>query len=1198
MPQLTLDIPPDFPVRIKRLRGNLELTQTKLAELMGVSFATVNRWENKQAKPSASAWKQILSAERFGMAAFEPKQLQIPEAVASEKISLPKLDFETNPDIVRVVVEGERLTYGHLFNPTFATELSLIEPLPHQRIAVYEKMLRQPRLRFLLADDAGAGKTIMSGLYIREMLSRRLIRRILIVPPAGLLGNWERELSALFGMSFKIITSADSKQGNPFIGSRGSQIIISLDTLAGERMFSLLADPAVERYDLVVFDEAHKLSARQEADGTVRRTDRYRLAEALAGVRNRDNNERWKLGWSCRHLLLLTATPHMGKDFPYYCLWRLLEPEIFSTFDAFEAYSLEMLQRYFTRRTKEEMVYLDGKPIYPIRNSNTQSVLLNQGKISEQTLYDEVTHYIRNYYNKARNLNRSAARLAMSVFQRRLASSTYALLQSLKNRRKKVEKYIQEFRDGKLSEKILAEKQQKLEGIEDVLDEKTADEETAQNGVEENEVREDQILESVVAKNLAELEVERMELDRLIGLAEKVDDLEEESKFDQLRVLITDPEYQQEKFLIFTEFRDTMEFLVRRLEGLGYTGQIAQIHGGMEYKEREEQVAFFKKPESEGGARFLVATDAAGEGINLQFCWISINYDIPWNPARLEQRMGRIHRFGQKHNPVVILNLVAGETREGKVLRTLLVKLESIRKRLGSDKVFSSIGRIFQESFLKLSMEKSLTDEGAEQAVQEIEKLDIPEKLQEIEKEEKKQYGKSEDVSRELPRLRQDIEQEIYLRLLPGYVRRFVEKAAPLLGLKIEGNPDELFTLQSAQPGAMDPLWMMLETYPKSQWEKFSFQKPADPSQAIFLRPGDPFFDGFRAYVCSRFSRDTLRGGVFVDPTSEKPYFLHTALISVERKADPAVPELADKEVLFHRMACIKQDESGEMEEVPVESLLMLKGGSGIPISSARFAASAVEQREAARFFLQENVAAREAELKRAELLESLPSRIDFIKQGYNYQDAELAVQRAKITDKARSGDPVAKGRLTLIKEEQHLLAKHREKTILRCSREVELVAAGEVEFLAHALVVPSTDPEDRKRYDAEVEEIAVNFVRAWEESQGRKTRDVSKPSLALQAGLQADPGFDLLSESSDGKRRSIEVKGRASVGDVELTENEWSKSCNLRDNYWLYVVYNCATPEPRLVRVRDPFGNLLFRAKSSVVIGEGEIFRAAEVDG
>jgi SNF2 family DNA or RNA helicase len=656
------------------------------------------------------------------------------------------------------VVEGERLTYGHLFNPTFATELSLIEPLPHQRIAVYEKMLRQPRLRFLLADDAGAGKTIMSGLFIREMLSRRLIRRILIVPPAGLLGNWERELSTLFGMSFKIITSADSKQGNPFIGSRGSQIIISLDTLAGERMFSLLADPAVERYDLVVFDEAHKLSARQEADGTVRRTDRYRLAEALAGVRNRDNNERWKLGWSCRHLLLLTATPHMGKDFPYYCLWRLLEPEIFSTFDAFEAYSLETLQRYFTRRTKEEMVYLDGKPIYPIRNSNTQSVLLNQGKISEQTLYDEVTHYIRNYYNKARNLNRSAARLAMSVFQRRLASSTYALLQSLKNRRKKVEKYIQEFRDGKLSEKILAEKQQKLEGIEDVLDEKTADEETPQNGVEENEVREDQILESVVAKNLAELEVERMELDRLIGLAEKVDDLEEESKFNQLRVLITDPEYQQEKFLIFTEFRDTMEFLVRRLEGLGYTGQIAQIHGGMEYKEREEQVAFFKKPESEGGARFLVATDAAGEGINLQFCWISINYDIPWNPARLEQRMGRIHRFGQKHNPVVILNLVAGETREGKVLRTLLVKLESIRKRLGSDKVFSSIGRIFQESFLKLSMEKSLTDEGAEQAVQEIEKLDIPEKLQEIEKEEKKRYGKSEDVSRELPRLRQDID--------------------------------------------------------------------------------------------------------------------------------------------------------------------------------------------------------------------------------------------------------------------------------------------------------------------------------------------------------------------------------------------------------------------------------------------------------
>ena len=277
----------------------------------------------------------------------------------------PSIDFTADPDVVRVVVEGERLTYGHLFNPAFATEISLIEPLPHQRIAVYDHMLQQSRLRFLLADDAGAGKTIMTGLYIREMLTRRLISRVLIVPPAGLVGNWEHELQHLFNLSFSIVNGGDAKSENPFIGPESDRLIVSVDTLRGDAMFSRLQETGVVPYDLVVFDESHKLAADREPDLRLRKTDRYRLAEALAGIPTED--ERWGLSWSCQHVLLLTATPHMGKDYPYYCLWRLLEPDALATIDAFNAYPMDARRRHFLRRTKEELVYFDGRPIYPPR---------------------------------------------------------------------------------------------------------------------------------------------------------------------------------------------------------------------------------------------------------------------------------------------------------------------------------------------------------------------------------------------------------------------------------------------------------------------------------------------------------------------------------------------------------------------------------------------------------------------------------------------------------------------------------------------------------------------------------------------------------------------------------------------------------------------------------------------------------------
>src|SRR5581483_9852953 len=406
-------IPVDFASRIRKLRSKHGLTQQALADHLHVSFATVNRWENEQTRPSRALWRQILRFEALGSNAATPASLPEPTITHAPLAFSPRTtaDFLASPHVVRTVAEGERLAHGYLFNSAFAAEISLIEPLPHQRIAVYEHLLPQPRLRFLLADDAGAGKTIMAGLYIREILSRRAARRILIVPPAGLVGNWEKELRVLFGLRFRVISGSDARIGNPFIGQESDLLIVSVDTLAGERMFGRLKESSVVPYDIVIFDEAHKLSADREPDLRIRKTDRYRLAEAFAGVRTGDS--RWELPWTSQHLLLLTATPHMGKDFPYFCLWRLLEPEVLPSPEAFNRYPTEERQRHFIRRTKEEMVRFDGTPIYPQRICDTHSYDLTKGVLSEQSLYDETTQYIRGFYNRARILNRSAARLAM-----------------------------------------------------------------------------------------------------------------------------------------------------------------------------------------------------------------------------------------------------------------------------------------------------------------------------------------------------------------------------------------------------------------------------------------------------------------------------------------------------------------------------------------------------------------------------------------------------------------------------------------------------------------------------------------------------------------------------------------------------------------------------------------------------------------
>ncbi len=1037
-----------------------------------------------------------------------------------------RLDFLGDANALRVLVEGERLSYGHLFNPAFATEISEIDPVPHQRIAVYERMLPQSRLRYLLADDAGAGKTIMTGLYVRESLTRRTIRRVLVVVPAGLVGNWYRELRNLFQLQFNIVTGAEARERNPFVGPQSDLVVVSVDSLRSARLFNCLRDPAVMPYDLVVFDEAHKLSANRDPDGTFRPTDRYRLAEAIAGVRELPDD--CKMPWSAHHLLLLTATPHMGKEFPYYCLWRLLEPELFSTETAFARFPRESRKRHFIRRIKEEMVDLRGRPLYPQRLCNTVSYELTQGEISEQALYDQTTAYIRHYYNQARLLNRQAARFAMTVFQRRLASSTWALLCSFRNRLDKLDKLIDDIQCGRIPEEELRVQQQRLERqvregkLVDVLAAKTADEETVTDSQEEHEETEAEALGAFVATSLAELIDERRKVLELIGLAEAVHATGRESKFDRMSALLRAPEYHDHKVIIYTEHRDTLDFLMRRLEGMGYSGQVAFIHGGLNFEKRDAQVEHFRRPhtltpslprragEGEGGdARFFVGTDAAAEGINLQFCWILINYDIPWNPARLEQRMGRIHRYGQKRDKVAIINLVAGKTREGRVVKTLLDKLEEIRRQLGSDKVFDVVGRIFEGMSLTEYIQRAVEseDEADREAMELAGELTV-EQIRAIEAREESIYGKGGEVKAALPQLQEALAIEEMRRLLPGYVRRYLEHAAPLIGVDLVGDLDGQFFLRPRRRGVVEGLMSLLETYPESARNRFTVYRPNDPRDAIFLHPGELVFERLSALAIEESRNAGRRGAIFTDVSATAPYLFHVARVSVVRAVDPGLPAFHTEEVVEQRLVGIKQYADGRMAEAPVEHQLLLKPASKAAPSSVVFLAQSETWRLAAEQHIKTDLLGKRAELQQLAARERLVETEDHLVRAYDYQESELAAARKRCTEKAREGNRAAQAELERIKEQQRSIKERRARAIHQARREVELIQPGVVEIIATALVQPSQDPEDIKACEAEVERIAMEVAIAHEAAQGAGVRDVSTPEEGAAGGLGRLPGL------------------------------------------------------------------------------------------
>lgn len=1116
--------------------------------------------------------------------------MSLDHAVSSPE-SRPPLDFAGRSEAVSAVAEAIRLAHGHQFNPVFASETARIDPLPHQRIAVYERMLKQDPLRFMLADDAGAGKTIMTGLIIREMLLRGRIRRVLIVPPAGLVGNWKRELELLFRLRFQIVSGADVRTRNPFQGSDGDLVVVSLDTLRGDNAFSRLGDSDALPYDLVVFDEAHKLSVSKQ-NARVRKTRRYQLAEALAGCS--DSTSRFDgLGWSARHLLLLTATPHMGKAAPYYFLWKLIDPVGLATEESFKLFSEEAHSRHFIRRTKEEMVGLDGSALFPPRECLTFSYDLSP---DEQALYDATTDYLRNTYGRALS-NRPAIQLAMGVFQRRLASSTWAVLRSFERRIEKLRAIIADIKAGRTNSAGLRRVQEVLDRKHnaDYFDTHSADEDTREDGIgETHEDYEDAVLGAVVSIAIEDLEEEIAELSDLREHAVRLYDSGRESKFEKLREVIQDRRFINEKCLIFTEHRDTAEYLVRRLEALGFSGQVGTIHGGMDWREREDQVSAFREP---SGNRFLVATDAAGEGINLQFCRMMLNYDIPWNPARLEQRMGRIHRYGQK-NSVQIANFVAGGTYEGRVLRVLLKKLDAIRNELRSDKVFDVIGRLFENVSLGECIRSAYDSEGTRAAIGAINEALSVERVRDIEDRERKLYGHQGDVAGRLDTMCIAMERERYLQLLPAYVRRMILKSADLLELGIRGDIDSLFSLVPKRAGALDWLLPVLERYPADSRERLSIRRPKQEA-CVWLHPGEPVFDALSGRILREFSRDAQRGCIFVDPRAEAACMLHLALVKIEEDSDnptAGVDTNDRRRTHEQRLIGLIQTDDGSTHECEVERLLLLSPSPPTPPGSVPVATRAISMRAEATRYVEQSILKQMVARRRDELIRDLPGRRQKVKINYQLRGVELADRRNRISKRGGVSDQEELG---AIKQEQRTLDHQLQLALEDVSAIHERLVHGTVHFLLHALANPPSQDDPVEQYNERVEDIAFGIARDWEEKRGATVQDVSKPELARSLGLPNWPGFDLISKHSSGEIRNIEVKGRANRGSIHMEANEWKQACNLGPRYWLYVVLDCATGAPQLVRVNDPFGCLVSARQSShaFTIPIGQLLSVADRD-
>ena len=1034
--------------------------------------------------------------------------------------------YDGDGELLKLALQAYTLGIAHEFDPYFGLSISRVDPLPHQLEAVYEYFMKLPSVRFLLADDAGAGKTIMAGLLIRELKLRGLVERMLIVCPANLTFQWQREMLEKFDQQFVVMRGSDiHNQFGMNQWLERPQVITSLDLAKRQDIL-----PGLEQvhWDLVIIDEAHRMSASDESHKSLR----YRLGEKL-----RDSTD---------NILLMTATPHKGDPQNFTLFLQLLDQDAYADVTSIRRAMEQNHAPFYLRRVKEAMVHFpelqdDGtwaaKPVFTERIPRTADFTIEGDELD---LYNEVTEFVKRQSMRAYQLGDDrrarAVGFLMALYQRRLASSTHAMVRSLENRVRRLDTGLQQAQD------LASHAPPDLPDPEELEEMDDADRE-----------RLERLLDAVtLAGNADEVRREIEELEHLAERARAVEDASNEAKLNKLHTILHEEGFfdnPEQRLLIFTEFRDTLNHILDRLKSWGFS--TGQIHGGMQAGTRDQPGTrlYMEQQFREGNIQVLVATEAAGEGINLQCCNILFNYDIPWNPNRLEQRMGRIHRYGQQLD-CLIFNFVATNTIEGRVLQRLLDKLKEIRDALDDDAVFNVVGEVLPAA----QVERVLRDYYAGRLGRE----DLEDRLlRDVDEESFRSICQTALEGLASRKLNLDLLVERRAkaqehRIVPETIARFLQDSAKKANLAMRPIRGQLHAFE---PG---PTPSRIKGYERaSDWNlpeiaaryhRISTDRTtADERNLEWVTPGHSLFEALRRHSFDEGRETLAQGACFHSLEHEEPARLdfyrarvvdglqqtiHEKLFAIEMRGGQE-PRLREPQVLGNLTPAQQPDQLPGIASHPEEDGWLRDNALSPFIEEIR------EQRTEELQRIAEHV-----ELSLTEVLRRTDQEV-----GRAAQDLANQVQGAE-------------GRLTQAQNRHSAALDRRERRRRELEQQQALTLQG-VERLTTALVIPHPDRDDpdvrNLKSSRETELTAMRVVMEHERAQGRQVEDVSEKDL----------GYDVTSlDLKTGDLRLVEVKGLAAeTGTILLSPNEHRVAEDRPDCFWLYVVTNCAD-EPQL---QDP---------------------------
>jgi len=1083
--------------------------------------------------------------------------------------------FVADGNLLKLASEAHRIRLAYLFDPLLAVHTSLVRPLPHQISAVYESMLPRQPLRFLLADDPGAGKTVMAGLLIKELLARGDLQRCMIVCPGSLVEQWQDELFAKFGLSFEILTNdklESARTGNWF--SENNLVICRLDKLS--RNDELKDKLRATDWDLIVCDEAHKMSA-SEFGGEVKYTKRFQLGRLLSEL--------------SRHFLLMTATPHNGKQVDFELFLSLLDGDRFEGVHREGVHSTDPSDM-MRRLVKEQLVTFEGKALFPERIAYAINYDLSDLEVQ---LYKEVTEYVRNEFNRADSLQNDGRKgtvgFALTILQRRLASSPAAIYESLKRRREKLESRLRETRllGRSGSNEIAAPKhivELTSEDIEDFED------------LPENELEEQEnefVDQATASKTVAELQIEIDILKGLESIAQQVIRSGTDRKWDEVSKilseskLVRDADGNWRKLIIFTEHRDTLNYLQSRIATLlGRPESVVVIHGGTAREHRKDsENRFLNDPD----VKVLIATDAAGEGVNLQRAHLMINYDLPWNPNRIEQRFGRIHRIGQTE-VCHLWNLVAKDTREGDVYLLLLEKLEDARAAL-QGKVFDVLGKLtFDSRSLKDLMIEAIRygdqPEVKARLTQVIDNSVNKERLQELIQEHA--VGHDTMDSFKVREIRDQMERAEAKRLQPHFIEGFFVAAFQNLGGQLNERENRRYQINHvpAEIRRRDRVigrgQAVLQKYERIAFDR-DLLNPAGKPRAEFVCPGHPLLDSTLDLILEKY-RDLLKqGAVLIDETDfdTKPRLLVYLEHSIQ---DGRTDRNGNRRVCSRRIQFLDSiiesvpngdAQAGKFRNAGYAPFLDLK-----PLTEDQKAlVSPWFEKHVKTLSTPEQAAISYAITHLVpEHVQDVRSRIELridktIRAVHERLTKEIAywdhrAEQIKSQEEAGRSPKLNSTKASLRADDLRVRYQRRMDEL----KQEKAIAPQSPVVIGCAIVVPmglldslQGQPESTAamfaRETKRVEGLAMAAVMAAERSLGFDPRDVSHEKC----------GYDIESKDNDGELRFIEVKGRVTgASTVTVTKNEIIRGLNAPERFILAVVEVDGEQAKSPHYIRNPF--------------------------